>query len=363
MPNPGAYAYAGYSIDQSYAINQALNLSGAGVMIHGFQWGYIANTNGPYCASWDMGILGCWDMRYPTVTTSVSITDNNNNTLYSVNRTYTNSYNTTNYQYLFPTSRNLSTLGRFNFTGTTNDPNAFLGEMWSKALYTPDPCVVNPQSDPSCPGYKTFYNISDDGYARVDLPFTFPFYGRNFTTSYMFSNGVVGFIDPSLHNNGFCCDGPVFNQQPGSPWNFAIYALNTDLIAGNRDSKFYTQSDNTYMKYTWEKINEFGTNNLNTFSATIKPSGLIGVKYDAVNIQNHNVTIGTAGDISQGQYVQSYAGPGSDLSALNLTTPDPNTGYKFTFSGTEVDICFTNPLSSPSCPGYQASTSISRPTM
>ena len=156
VPNPTAYAVSGSTIDQSYAINQALALSGANVMIHGFQWGYQANANGPYCSSWD--IFGCWgQIITPSVTTNVSITDNNNNNLYSVSRTYTNSYNTTSYQYLFPSSKNLSTLGRFNFTATTNDA-AYIGDMWSKAVYTPDPCTVNPLSSTSCPGYQQAYH-------------------------------------------------------------------------------------------------------------------------------------------------------------------------------------------------------------
>lgn len=156
VPNPTGYSVYSSTIDQSYAINQALALSGAGVMIHGFQWGYQANANGPYCNSWDMGWLGCWDYRTPSVSTNVSITDSSNNVLYSVARNYQNSYNTTNYQYVFPTSRNLSTLGRFNFTATTNDV-AYIGDMWSKAMYTPDPCTVNPLSSTSCSGYQQAY--------------------------------------------------------------------------------------------------------------------------------------------------------------------------------------------------------------
>ena len=153
VPNPTGYASGGSSIDQTYAINQALQLSGAGVMIHGFQWGYVANANGPYCGSWDLGIFGCLDPRNPSVSTNVNITAANGSSLYSVNRTYTNSYNTTSYQYLFPASRNLSTLGSFNFTASTND-QAYVGSMWSKAVYTPDPCTVNPLSSTSCPGYQ-----------------------------------------------------------------------------------------------------------------------------------------------------------------------------------------------------------------
>jgi hypothetical protein len=150
VPNPGGYAVSGGTIDQSYAINQALALSGAGVMIHGFQWGYQANANSPYCAFW---LLGCWDQRTPSVTTDVSITNSTGNTLYSVSRTYQNSYNTTSYSYLFPSSKNLLSLGRFNFSATTND-QAYIGDMWSRALYTPDPCTVNPLSSTSCPLYQ-----------------------------------------------------------------------------------------------------------------------------------------------------------------------------------------------------------------
>ena len=155
VPNPAGYAVSGSSINNSYAINQALALSGANVMIHGFQWGYQANANGPYCSFWD--IFGCWGTTItPSVTTNVEITDNNNASLYNVSRTYTNSYNTTSYRYVFPSSRNLATLGNFNFTASTNDV-AYIGDMWSRALYTPDPCTVNPLSSTSCPGYQQAY--------------------------------------------------------------------------------------------------------------------------------------------------------------------------------------------------------------
>ena len=149
VPNPYGYAVFGDSINNSFAINQALSLAGVGISIHGFKWGYVANANGPYCAFW---LLYCWDERNPSVTTNVNITSNTGNSLYSVTRTYQNSYNTTNYQYLFPSSTTLNTLGSFNFTATTND-QAYIGSMWTKAIYTPDPCTKDPTFSPTCPGY------------------------------------------------------------------------------------------------------------------------------------------------------------------------------------------------------------------
>lgn len=152
VPNPGGYAVFGNSIDQSFAVNQALSLAGTGVQIHGFQWGYVANANGPYCATW---AIVCWDLRVPNVTTNVNITDNTGASIYSVTRSYQDSYNTTNYSFIFPSSRNLSAVGNFNFSATTND-QAYVGSMWSRALYTPDPCA-DPLSSPTCPGYGAAY--------------------------------------------------------------------------------------------------------------------------------------------------------------------------------------------------------------
>ena len=153
VPGPNGYAVYGDSINQSYAINTALANAGSAAQIHGFQWGYVANANGPYCAFW---LLVCFDERNPSVTTNVNITNASGSSLYNVTREYRNGYNTTEYSYLFPSSQTMSTLGNFNFTASTND-TAYVGSMWSRALYTADPCAVNPLSSPTCSGYGAAY--------------------------------------------------------------------------------------------------------------------------------------------------------------------------------------------------------------
>ena len=153
VPNPNGYAVYGNGIDQSYAINTALANAGSAAQIHGFQWGYTANANGPYCAFW---LLVCFDERNPSVTTNVNITNASGASLYNVTREYRNGYNNTEYSYLFPTSQQMSTLGNFNFTAYTNDA-AYVGNMYSRALYTADPCAVNPLSSPTCSGYAVAY--------------------------------------------------------------------------------------------------------------------------------------------------------------------------------------------------------------
>jgi hypothetical protein len=180
------------------------------------------------------------------------------------------------------------------------------------------------------------HQISDDGYARVPLQFGFPYYGRIFTESYMFSNGVVGFLNPT---NSWCCTGFDLRTNNGTPFSFAIMPLQTDLI--NYSGRFLTEGTPQYQRYVWENISEYGApQNLNTFGVEIRPSGYIGMHYEQVNISPWRpVTIGMTGDV--GEFSQYYHGSGfsqANFSYITETTGDP---------------CLLNPLHSSSCLGYQ----------
>jgi hypothetical protein len=180
------------------------------------------------------------------------------------------------------------------------------------------------------------HQISDDGYARVPLQFPFPYYGRVFTESYMFSNGVVGFLNPQW--NSWCCTGFDLRTNNGTPFSFAIMPLQTDLI--NYQGRFLTEGTPQYQRYKWENISEYGVpNNLNTFGVEIRPSGYIGMHYEQVNISPWRpVTIGRTGDV--GEFHQYYHGSG--FSQTNFSYITETTG----------DLCHVNPLSSPQCPNY-----------
>ena len=57
--------------------------------------------------------------------------------------------------------------------------------------------------------------ISDDGYAEVPLDFDFPFFGNTYSKSWMYSNGVVGFLNPSTLSGTprhMCCNGMDLNE-------------------------------------------------------------------------------------------------------------------------------------------------------
>jgi len=157
------------------------------------------------------------------------------------------------------------------------------------------------------------HQIADDSWVEVPLDFTFPFYGNSYVTSFMFSNGVVGFLDPLTVDgtgyvyDGLCCDGQDFSSgATGVRFHYTIMPWHTDLI-DTGIGRFYTQGDSTYQKYMWKDLSEYhDVNTKNTFDLTIFPLGNIEVNYETIHIKNHGVTVGVVGDLSAGEYEQWF---------------------------------------------------------
>jgi len=175
------------------------------------------------------------------------------------------------------------------------------------------------------------HQIADDGWVKVPLDFTFPFYGNSYVTSFMFSNGVVGFLDPldvagsGYIHDGLCCSGQDFSSgATGVRFNYTIMPWHTDLI-DTGIGKFYTQGDSTFQKYMWENLSEYyNRDTSNTFDLTIYPMGNIDVNYEQVQINNHAVTVAVVGDLSQGEYEQwFYNHPTSGAIFWNSQEDDP----------------------------------------
>ena len=182
------------------------------------------------------------------------------------------------------------------------------------------------------------YQISDDGYVHVPLDFVFPYQGQLFTDSYMFSNGVVGFVSPT---SSFCCSAYDLSQ-PNPSNNFSLFVLQTDLI-DNGPGTFTAVGDNTSMTYSWNNIAEYGTNNLNTFSASIYSTGQVDYHYADINLTNHNTTIGYTGDTTQGEFYTYATEPAG--THVNVSSTNTMIGG--------VNLCDSDPLYDASCPGYQ----------
>jgi len=347
VPLPNHWTTNGQSVAQSYAINQALALSGSDVRINGFDYGYQYNLGSSWtqCTATNQDGSCSWTMTFnPRVDVNVSIRSNTNTQIYGTTHTETG-VNTGNrsrdFQYRFTDPRDLLSLGNFNYTASTS-PNSTVFGMYSRAVYTVDPCVADPQSSPTCPGFKTYHTFGDDTWVNVPLKFPFPFYGQVFTNSFMFSNGVVGFMSVGQQpSDAFCCAGEPINNG-STRFNYTIAPLNTDLMP-QANSVFWTQGTNEHQRYVWENISEISNgNNLNTFGVEIKPSGYIGLRYQSVNV-TQPTTSAIVGNAALGEYTQNFHGSG-----FTTTTVPGLIEYQSTGS-----ICTSNPLASPQCPGYQ----------
>lgn len=193
----------------------------------------------------------------------------------------------------------------------------------------------------------TAHNLGDDGWANVALPFKFPFYGKTFDTSTMYSNGAVQFGNSipaggwPQSNNSFCCHGMILTTTGISVgYNYSIMPLWTDLTGYSNNH--YTLGTNNSMTYGWYDVSQFGTNNKSSFELKIDNNGGIDMRWSGALVTNAPVTIGTIGDASKGEFTQNYF----SQAGINITG--------LTQLATGQDLCVSNPLSSPACLGYQA---------
>jgi hypothetical protein len=187
--------------------------------------------------------------------------------------------------------------------------------------------------------------MGDDANRGVPLGFSFPYFGQTFTQSWMHSNGVVSFQQPGITGN-FCCSGENLTQTTTSQYNYSIMPMWTDLIAPSNNNHFYLQGNNE-ITYGWYGVNEYGTQNANSFELKLNSAGLVDVRLQGAMISmGRPVTSGMTGNLAQGEYFQFYHGSG-----WNAATGMSWAALDGTGGG---NVCFSNPLSSPSCPGYAA---------
>ena len=220
----------------------------------------------------------------------------------------------------------------------------------------------NAETQLTSPNHTT---VHDDSYVEVPLEFVFPFYDENFTTSYMFTNGVVGFQDPSKGGvqSHWCCNGLDLKAMAEagvdiSQYSFVIAPLWTDLIDlqldtngdGVVDSGMFTDGNKSQMTYMWRNLAEFyDATKLNTFQLQIKDDGTYIIDYTAIDIAQHSITIGTAGDLTGAHQLSDF----SNIEGVqNYYYNSGYTGVLGSWGNQTTILCSANPLYDPSCPGY-----------
>ncbi len=193
----------------------------------------------------------------------------------------------------------------------------------------------------------TNVTMGDDEVRQIPLGFDFPFWGRTFNESWMSSNGFVAF-QPNLGNG--CCSGVDLTSTINSAYNYTIFGVHSDLYAHpGVGSNWYLRETNT-MTYGWYNVSQCcDANGGNSFEIKINSSGVVDTRIAGAMVNWNAVTSGMSGDLSRGEYFQAYHGQGINI-------PMGSGGLSWNTSGgfTGSDPCLSNPLSSPSCPGYAA---------
>ena len=161
-PNPSIregnyinYSYGTVDLNQIVNINKALSIGGSGVQLSGFNFGFTAkNGNG-----WDDGrqdYLSAYVKLYGSTGSQVASYD------YTAQTNQRYNWRQFNFSETFATPYVASTLGNAqvgfvgrdnNFWAGTYGPEIYNVSFSLKYSVRPDPCIADPLSSPTCPGY------------------------------------------------------------------------------------------------------------------------------------------------------------------------------------------------------------------
>ena len=205
----------------------------------------------------------------------------------------------------------------------------------------------------------TSYNlgVGDDRVSSVfNLDFTFTFYGVDFTTARMATNGCLHFGS----SGGYCND---YTPDPLPEITYTLYPFWTDLIRDN-GSKVLAKNFTDKSVFGWYDLREYNRGNTdNSFEVILwKSDDSFEFRYGGLNIINHDVLIGEQGKANElyTYYYHDQCGKGTtnssscvsqtwNNSAMNSALENGGSLYGVG-SGNSIDC--SNPLNDPTCPGY-----------
>ena len=307
----------------SYAINSALNLSGSGVLLHGYRYGYTVTLGESWygCTATNQDGSCSWYMStYPGALVSTSV-KNNTGTLIRPADTQiysgTNSVNAYDFSVMFDSSRTIGTMGTFTM-GVGTSGNASVTNKWSNWQYTPDPCVGNPLYLSSCEGYATAY------------------FNQQCTISALYNTACPGYA--AAYFTQQCTVSALYNPAcPGYAEAYFAYQCNLD--------SFYSQSCPKYAEaYAKKNILNIGSTTTATTASTSTPTTT--VRSDGTV----NTEISRTGDST----IDSAITAPSTTSTTGVTSV---TSFTSTVNKTETVTTVSNTVSSqPAQPTSTASS-------
>ena len=148
------FSYGQVNLNQVVNINNALSAAGAGVQVSGFHFGFTAkNGNG-----WDNGQQDYLDAYVKFYNSKAAVVESYDYAQYT-NRKYNWSNFNFNETFTKPYDVNKLAAAQYGFVG--RDTNGWAGPYGPEIInvnfslnYRIDPCVANPASSPSCPGFS-----------------------------------------------------------------------------------------------------------------------------------------------------------------------------------------------------------------
>ena len=116
---------------------------------------------------------------------------------------------------------------------------------------------------------------TDDGYARIAMPFSIELYGEKFNSAYISSNGYVTFEKGSNEHGHFPLPS---SMMPGNL--VAPFAMD---LAPNRGGDIYYKTSQDELLIQWNKVKDFAGLGEFTFQASLNKNGTIYFHYEKMN--------------------------------------------------------------------------------
>ena len=203
--------------------------------------------------------------------------------------------------------------------------------------------------------------VGDDQVSSAfNLDFTFTFYGEDFTSARMATNGCLHFKTSGSYCNDYTPD-PLTGQH-----TYTLYPFWTDLIRDN-GSKVLARNFTDKTVFGWYNLREYNRGNTdNSFEVILwKSDDSFEFRYGGLNIINHDVLIGEQGSSSE-SYTYLYHDECS-TGSTNVAGTCVNTNWNSTSFNTLLEsggslygvgsgngLDCSNPLNDTACTGYQA---------
>ena len=202
--------------------------------------------------------------------------------------------------------------------------------------------------------------VGDDQVSSAfNLDFTFTFYGEDFTSARMATNGCLHFGS----TGGYCND---YTPDPLPEITYTLYPFWTDLIRDN-GSKVLAKNFTDKTVFGWYNLREYNRSGSdNSFEVILwKSNDSFEFRYGALDIINHDVLIGEQGkadelytylfhdECSTGTTNVAGTCVNTNWNATSFNTLLENGGSLYGVgSGNALDC--SNPLNNTACPGYAA---------